>query len=519
MQQPGEAVVRGDPETSNERHATVSRRPIKVAQYCVGVDGCGWLVDQLRELRDRFGYDVCAILPKAEGSLPERLRALGIRVLASPLDVGSHWKLWTIPRQVADLARLMAREQIDILQTQVFVSTIFGRVAAWLADIPIRLAMIAGPFHLEAPVSRDIERRTWWMDTMLITTCRFIQELCEGIGIPRSRLRLIYYGADAARFDPSAPYVGHLRQDLGIPEECPIVGMVAYFYSGPPDDQAPWDLARGWWPPGLTESPKGHRCLIRAVPRVLEEFPRCKFVLVGPTWYEAGEQEKRDLEALVAELGLRDSVIFAGRVEDVRAAYHGFDVVVEPSLSECLDGSIEALLMEVPTIASRVGGLPDSVRHEETGILVSPANSAELAAAIIDLLKDRDKAARLAANGRRLMLERFTLERTVNDLHDLYTELLAARSHERPRRVVCFLRRLVAGALFHFLSWRVLPQSDGGRFSHPFARRKLGVRSALARIKNGIRSRLVLLYGRFRGCLSRVLPAAVKRACRRWGPR
>jgi glycosyltransferase involved in cell wall biosynthesis len=67
-------------------------------------------------------------------------------------------------------------------------------------------------------------------------------------------------------------------------------------------------------------------------------------------------------------------------------------------------------------VASRVGGMPEAVRHEETGLLVAPDRPDELAAAILRLLADAHLAARLGRDGRELMLQRFTFGRTVADL-------------------------------------------------------------------------------------------------------
>ena len=69
---------------------------------------------------------------------------------------------------------------------------------------------------------------------------------------------------------------------------------------------------------------------------------------------------------------------------------------------------------------TRVGGIPESVRHEETGLLVPPADPAALAAAIERLLANREEGRRFGTAGRKLMLERFTLERTGADLAALY---------------------------------------------------------------------------------------------------
>jgi glycosyltransferase involved in cell wall biosynthesis len=80
--------------------------------------------------------------------------------------------------------------------------------------------------------------------------------------------------------------------------------------------------------------------------------------------------------------------------------------------------------MERPTVATSVGGMPEAVRHEETGLLVPPGDAPALAAAIERLLGDRADARRMARAGRALMLERFTLRRTGSDLADAYARVM-----------------------------------------------------------------------------------------------
>ena len=87
--------------------------------------------------------------------------------------------------------------------------------------------------------------------------------------------------------------------------------------------------------------------------------------------------------------------------------------------------------METPMVASRVGGLIDSVVDGETGILVAPDDPASLAKGILAILRDPDRARQLAKRGRHFMLERFTLRKTVESEHALYQKLLQQSPHGR----------------------------------------------------------------------------------------
>src|SRR4030095_5507471 len=108
--------------------------------------------------------------------------------------------LVTMPMTILKLARFFRQQHFDVVQSHVFRSMLIGRPAAWLADVPVRLSMISGPFHLEAQTSRWIDRRTHWMETMLIPSCEESLRLCRDMGVPKERLALVYYGADERRF-------------------------------------------------------------------------------------------------------------------------------------------------------------------------------------------------------------------------------------------------------------------------------------------------------------------------------
>ena len=293
---------------------------------------------------------------------------------------------------------------------------IIGRIAGWIANVPVRLSMIAGPFHLEAYTPRWIDRATAWMDTGIIASCEHTLKLHRACGISPRRLSLIYYGPDESKFDPANLRCGLVRQEFGWPADAPLIGMVAIFYT---------EFGRNRWTPPVLHgrAGKGHEELIRAARIVLREFPNAKFLLVGPAWHAGGEKFLARMQALVAELGLKESVVFTGFRSDVPQIYRDLDVSVQASLNENLGGTIESLLMACPTVATRVGGLTDSIVDGVTGVLVSPADPADLAQGILRLLRDRKRARALAEAGRARMLARFTLSRTIADLHALYLRL------------------------------------------------------------------------------------------------
>ena len=412
------------------------------------------MFEQLRDLRDVHGYEVVAVVSAAQGKLIDRLRAEKIRYHVAHFATGaaSLQNVFRLPFSVLKLAWFFRRERFDIVQSHVFATIITARPAAWLADVPVRLAMIASPFSLQAHISRYIERATYWMETTLIPSCRFTSDLCREIGEAEKKLSpVIYYGPDERNFDPLYVSPSGIRREFGWPDDIPIICKVAYFYHRMG--------ASGWVPPEIQGlGHKGHEDLVKAAPIVLSEFPDAKFLLVGSGWGPLGEKHLQEVKELVQRLGLASSVIFPGYRADANRILREANVAIQASLNENLGGIIEALMMECPTIATRVGGMIDAVLDGETGILVCPANPDDMARGIMQMLRDPERARMMGHAGRELMLERFTLRRTVSDLAKLYERLLSkTKKHRQGYDPVVSLARLcLAVPVFAFLVFRLI---------------------------------------------------------------
>lgn len=114
-----------------------------------------------------------------------------------------------------------------------------------------------------------------------------------------------------------------------------------------------------------------------------DEYPDLGLVVIG-------DGEYRDyLESLIAHYGLEDRVVFPGFIENAAAYLSAFDIFLMPSRTEALGYALlEAAQASLPSIGSRVGGIPEIIMHKRTGLLVPPENPAALSRAIRTLLQD-----------------------------------------------------------------------------------------------------------------------------------
>ena len=172
---------------------------------------------------------------------------------------------------------------------------------------------------------------------------------------------------------------------------------------------------------------KGLDYLLRAAPRILDRH-EAQFIITGN-----GDQRKR-LEALCNELGLTDSVSFVGFLskDELKKEYARCNVWVNPGIVDSWGdaeglgvGSIEAYNYCKPVVASRVGGIPDTVVDGETGYLVPQKDVNALADAICDLLDNPDKARRFGRNGYRFAREMFSWDSIIAKMENFY-HLVAA---------------------------------------------------------------------------------------------
>ncbi len=416
-------AARTQDQSSLPEAKKVVSRPIRVAQIVAASSHSPWFTNICSEMARR-GFEIVAIIDSSEGDLAGRLTASGIRYYKVPLYFGGNLDRARLPLYVLSLpiiigriAWILRRERIDIAHSHVFVANFAARFACLLARTR-HVAGIAGPRHLEAGVTRLTERLTCRADDLIVGGCEYIASLYRSLEVAVDRITCVYYGSPAENFDPAAEDQLAFRRELGIAPHTPLVGLVAHFYPPMRGPQAP-HATRGV---GL----KGHDTFLAAARIVARRFPKARFVLVGSGSNDLGERYRQSLIERCRADGFIEKVFFVNHRHDLQRVLVSFDVAVQCALTECLGGTIEALLMERPTVATRVGGMPEAVRHEETGLLVPPADADALAAAIERLLSDRDEAQRLARAGRSLMLERFTLARTGSDLASLYARATGA---------------------------------------------------------------------------------------------
>lgn len=166
---------------------------------------------------------------------------------------------------------------------------------------------------------------------------------------------------------------------------------------------------------------KGQHVLIQAVDRLVKQGHDVKLRLVGDG------PDRPSLQEMIHDLGLADRVSLEGAVNQdrIQKFYQQADVFVLPSFAEGIPVVLmEAMAIEVPCVTTRITGIPELIRDGIDGLLVTPSDDEELAAAITRMIHDPELCRQLGQAGRRRVLSRYDLRTNVGHLADVFRRRL-----------------------------------------------------------------------------------------------
>ena len=309
------------------------------------------------------------------------------------------------------LRRLMHTRRYDVVHVHTPVAQVLGRMAARWSHVPVVIYTSHGyQFHesRRRPARWAIlTLERWlgrWATDFIFTQSQEDAATTVSAGIvPSDRVQWIGNGVDISRFAP-ASRSGALRADLGLDPQDRAIGFV-----------------------GRIVREKGILDLAQAMISVRSRIPRAKLIIVGDTLAsDADPLAKTRLQEIIARGGLARDVIFAGYRQDIPHILAHLDLFVLPSWREGMPRTVlEAMACGLPVVATDIRGCREEVAAGETGVLVPPHDPAALAEAIVQVLRDPDRARAMGTKGRAravdLFDERLVIERQLR----VYRRLLA----------------------------------------------------------------------------------------------
>jgi glycosyltransferase involved in cell wall biosynthesis len=295
------------------------------------------------------------------------------------LDYTEFHERWRLdPPAALGLVRLVRSRRIDIIHAHDYKTNLLAwLVARFTRAVPLSTVHgWSGVSWREQRLYYPCEKYLLSRFPKLIAVSRAIQDELVCWGAPPDRVTLIPNGIDHRRFIRSESGRRAARLALGIPDDSFVIGTV-----------------------GRLEEEKRYDLLVEAFAALHPKRPRTCLILVGD-----GSQ-RQALDELIAGHHLQGACRLLGHRSDMLDLYQAFDVFVQSSDTEGTSNALlEAMALEVPIVATNVGGTPDLIADECHGLLVPRRNVSALAAGIERTIADR------AATGRRTGLARLRVE-------------------------------------------------------------------------------------------------------------
>jgi glycosyltransferase involved in cell wall biosynthesis len=349
------------------------------------------------------GWEVHVLALSAGGFWKEKLESLGIEVYSIDARKNMEW------RRVAFARKVISRVKPDVLHTWLFHGNSYGRLGAIFQKPPLVIASERMPAIKKSYREKMIDRiLQHWTELMISNSQSGVDVICKNIGIPSSQTCVIYNGID--------------NWDLSTGETLPE-DMTAVFKRSMKGSVSPLLIGAT----GRLVEMKGYQYLLQAIAQLLQDNVAVFLIILGDGPF------RNQLEQQVKELDLTENVTLPGERNDVRRILPHLDLFVQCSEFEGFSNSLmEAMQTGLPVVATNVGGNPEMVTDFETGLLIPWADSEALKLAIIQLAESNELRTRLGTAARLSILEKFNVERMVDQMEELYME-------HRPKtpRLIC----------------------------------------------------------------------------------
>lgn len=308
--------------------------------------------------------------------------------------------------RLQDLIRLvicLQRTRPDILCTHSSVDSWLGLLAARICKVPVAVRYR----HVSTPVRANI-MKTWQYQRLcdhVVTTAEMIRrDLQDTFALGEQKVSSIPTGVAAPDMLSRAQARRRLLRRLGLPSNALLVGQVS--------------VLRSW---------KGQYVLINAFERLALLVPESVLLLVG------GGPVRDDYAQRIRRSPVGHRMLLVGHQEDVWSFFRGMDVAVLASTRNegIPQAGLQAMFAGCPFVGSDVGGIPEIVEHEHTGLLVRPGDVDDLAAAMNRMLQNPEFGALLAKNAQDMVRATFSVERMGRRMESLFQGLVAAAEGKR----------------------------------------------------------------------------------------
>jgi glycosyltransferase involved in cell wall biosynthesis len=349
--------------------------------------------------REAFESEVISLIDI--GPIGQKIQALGVSVRA----LGMRRSGVPNPLAMLRLAYWLQRDPPQVIQTWMYHADLIGGLAAKLAgSIPVAWGIHHSNLDPQSSrrstiwIAMTCARLSCWLPARIACCSEASRQVHAQLGYAADKMVVIPNGFDLTIFEPDSAARRSVRQELGIPEEAPLIGLVARFHPQ-----------------------KDHCNFVQAAARFHARVPESHFLLCGDgiTW------DNPELTGWIEAAGIQSQCHLLGRREDIPHLTAALDIASTASYGEAFPMVIgEAMACGVPCVVTDVGD--SAIIVGETGVVVPPKDPQALAAGWSQLLLDisREERLQLGLAARQRIMERYGLGKIVEQYEHLYESLV-----------------------------------------------------------------------------------------------
>ena len=341
--------------------------------------------------REWFHPIFCCLGPKEE--MGKEIERTGIEFI--PLNKLRYNRF--SPGIVLELYRLMKKKQIHVVRTHRYRSNLYGRLAAFLAGVPVIIASVHDNYRTDKRLKRIIMNRilSKITDKIVAVSEDVKKDILRYDSIDPSKIEVIPNGIDVERFNPERNTTD-IRKEFSLEEDDIVIGFI-----------------------GRIVPAKGLEYLLNALPYLKEEFKNIKLLIVG----EGSLVE--ELKERAKKNNIFDNILFTGRRRDIPEILASINIFVMPSIAEGLPNALlEAMAMGKPIVTTEVGGIPEIVKNGFNGLLVPPRDTVSLSKAIKELISNDQLATKMGQAARDLVRDNLSIKAIAQKWQSIYLSIL-----------------------------------------------------------------------------------------------
>lgn len=302
---------------------------------------------------------------------------------------------------VFKLASLIRKHKFNIVHSYLFDAEIAARLAAKLSCTDIKvIGSERNANYTLKPIQKRAYKLTKHLVTAIIANSQSGADFnAQQTGQPKSKYHVVYNGVDTSRFKPQDKK--KIRTELGIEENCKLIGMFASF-----------------------KQQKNHPFLIETLNLLKQQGTDFKLLLVGDMLH--GGMHGSDTYASTVKQQIKNSlfsndVVYLGNRNDIEHIYPACDFTVLPSLFEGTPNVVlESMACGVPVIATDVSDNAKIITHQSSGYIVETNNVHELSEKILHLLRDTTTLETFSKNARQAMENKFSSNKLAMNMALVY---------------------------------------------------------------------------------------------------